>query len=138
VRAQRLILVGGTSGKLAPGEDTRFDRLVGSLEEVREHVSSGRFDGRMTEVAVGADDIRAVRERSGSLRPNSPPRSALASARCRNGSAASAGAAVARSLSSYRIRPSEALGGHVGDSARFPDGAVAVADIGKAKASSSK
>jgi putative transcriptional regulator len=43
----------------------RFDRLVESLEEVREHVATGRFAGRITEVAIGADDIRAVRERSG-------------------------------------------------------------------------
>jgi putative transcriptional regulator len=43
----------------------RFDRLVESLEQVRTHVAGGRFDGRITEVAVGADDIRAVRKRSG-------------------------------------------------------------------------
>jgi putative transcriptional regulator len=43
----------------------RFDRLVESLEEVRTHVASGRFIGRMTDVAVDADDIRAVRKRSG-------------------------------------------------------------------------
>lgn len=41
----------------------RFDRLVQSLEEVREHVTTGRFSGRITE--VGADDIRKVRKQSG-------------------------------------------------------------------------
>ncbi len=43
----------------------RFDRLVESLEDVRTHVASGRFAGRMTDVEIGAEDIRAVRERSG-------------------------------------------------------------------------
>jgi putative transcriptional regulator len=43
----------------------RFDRLVASLEEVRTHVTSGRFAGRITKIAVDADDIRAVRRRSG-------------------------------------------------------------------------
>lgn len=43
----------------------RFDRLVGSLEEVRAHVTTGRFSGRLTEVRMEADDIRKVRERSG-------------------------------------------------------------------------
>lgn len=43
----------------------RFDRLVGSLEEVGSHVGGGRFAGRITEVAIGADDIRTVRKRSG-------------------------------------------------------------------------
>jgi putative transcriptional regulator len=43
----------------------RFDRLVASLHEVRSHVASGRFAGRMTRIDVEADDIRTVRERSG-------------------------------------------------------------------------
>jgi putative transcriptional regulator len=43
----------------------RFDRLVESLEDVRAHVAGGRFAGRMTTIEIGADDIRAVRERSG-------------------------------------------------------------------------
>jgi len=41
----------------------RFDRLVESLEDVQTHVKTGRFAGRLTEIA--AQDIRAVRERSG-------------------------------------------------------------------------
>ena len=41
----------------------RFDRLVESLEDVRRHVAKQRFRGRITDVR--ADDIRAVRERSG-------------------------------------------------------------------------
>jgi putative transcriptional regulator len=44
---------------------SRFDRLVASLGEVRDHVATGRFTGRTSEVEVGASDIRAVRERSG-------------------------------------------------------------------------
>jgi putative transcriptional regulator len=43
----------------------RFDRLIESLEDVRTHVAGGQFKGRMTDVEIGADDIRAVRERSG-------------------------------------------------------------------------
>jgi len=43
----------------------RFDRLIASLEEVHTHVSTSRFGGRISEIIVGADDIRAVRERSG-------------------------------------------------------------------------
>jgi putative transcriptional regulator len=43
----------------------RFDRLVASLGEVREHVATGRFAGRISKVEVGPSDIRAVRERSG-------------------------------------------------------------------------
>lgn len=43
----------------------RFDRLIESLEEVRSHVSTGRLDGRINDIVVGAEDIRAVRERSG-------------------------------------------------------------------------
>src|SRR5439155_25064633 len=41
----------------------RFDRLVESLGEV--HVTGGRFAGRISRIVVSADDIRAVRERSG-------------------------------------------------------------------------
>jgi putative transcriptional regulator len=44
---------------------SRFDRLVASLGEVRDHVATGRFVGRISKVAVGPGDIRAVRERSG-------------------------------------------------------------------------
>ena len=43
----------------------RFDRLVESLDDVRTHVTTGRFVGRVSKVDVGASDIRAVRERSG-------------------------------------------------------------------------
>jgi len=43
----------------------RFDRLISSLEDVRSHVVTGRFAGRFTDVEIGADDIRAVREKSG-------------------------------------------------------------------------
>jgi putative transcriptional regulator len=43
----------------------RFDRLVESLDEVHEHVTTGRFSGRMSDVSIGANDIRAVRRRSG-------------------------------------------------------------------------
>lgn len=43
----------------------RFDRLIESLHEVRSHVATGRFDGRISKVDLEADDIRAVRERSG-------------------------------------------------------------------------
>lgn len=43
----------------------RFDQLVASLGEVRSHVATGRFAGRISQIDVGADDIRAVRERSG-------------------------------------------------------------------------
>lgn len=43
----------------------RFEKLLGSLTEVREHVSGGRFRGRIRDVDVGAEDIRGVRERSG-------------------------------------------------------------------------
>jgi putative transcriptional regulator len=44
---------------------SRFDRLVASLGEVRDHVATGRFTGRISKVEVGPGDIRAVRERSG-------------------------------------------------------------------------
>lgn len=43
----------------------RFDRLVASLGEVRTHVATGRLASRISKVEVGANDIRAVRERSG-------------------------------------------------------------------------
>jgi len=43
----------------------RFDRLVESLGEVRTHVATGRFSGRISQIEIGADAIRAVRERSG-------------------------------------------------------------------------
>jgi putative transcriptional regulator len=43
----------------------RFDRLVESLHEVRAHMAGARFGGRILDVEVGADDVRAVRERSG-------------------------------------------------------------------------
>ena len=43
----------------------RFDRLIASLHEVRSHVATGRFAGRISKVEVEADDVRAVRERSG-------------------------------------------------------------------------
>src|SRR5690606_6786636 len=43
----------------------RFDQLLESLEEVRGHVATGRFGGRIRNVEVGAGAIRAVRERSG-------------------------------------------------------------------------
>jgi putative transcriptional regulator len=42
-----------------------FDQLTASLEEVREHVATGRFAGKMTRVKIGAEDIRALRRRSG-------------------------------------------------------------------------
>lgn len=42
----------------------QFDRLVASFEDVHTHVETGRFAGRTTDVKVGAEDIRAVRERS--------------------------------------------------------------------------
>jgi putative transcriptional regulator len=43
----------------------RFDRLVESLHDVRSHIATGRFDGRISKIDLAADDIRAVRERSG-------------------------------------------------------------------------
>lgn len=43
----------------------RFDRLIASLDDVRAHVVTGRLAGRFTDVEIGADDIRAVREKSG-------------------------------------------------------------------------
>jgi putative transcriptional regulator len=42
-----------------------FERLMESLEEVREHVTTGKFRGRIYTVEVGAQDVRAVRLRSG-------------------------------------------------------------------------
>ena len=44
---------------------SRFDRLVASLTDVRAHVTTGRFAGRISKIAIEAPDIRAVRERSG-------------------------------------------------------------------------
>ena len=41
----------------------RFDRLMESLDEVRTHVRTGRFAGRITDFP--ADDIRSLRTRSG-------------------------------------------------------------------------
>lgn len=43
----------------------RFGRLLESLGEVRTHVAAGRFSGRISRIEIKADDIRAVRERSG-------------------------------------------------------------------------
>lgn len=43
----------------------RFDRLVASLDDVRSHVAGGDFGGRISKVDIEAQDIRAVRERSG-------------------------------------------------------------------------
>ena len=43
----------------------RFERLVESLDEVRTHVATGRFAGRISKIEVAAGDIRAVRQRSG-------------------------------------------------------------------------
>ena len=43
----------------------RFDRLVESLHDVRSHVATGRFDGRVSKVDLDANAIRTVRERSG-------------------------------------------------------------------------
>jgi putative transcriptional regulator len=42
-----------------------FDRLVASLDEIRSHVMSGDFTGRISKIKIEADDIRTVRERSG-------------------------------------------------------------------------
>jgi hypothetical protein len=39
----------------------RFDRLVESLDEVRTHVATGRFAGRISNMVASADDVRAVR-----------------------------------------------------------------------------
>jgi putative transcriptional regulator len=43
----------------------RFEQLLESLGEVRTHVATGRFSGRITKVKVTPGDIRGVRERSG-------------------------------------------------------------------------
>jgi putative transcriptional regulator len=43
----------------------RFDRLVASLQDVRSHVVSGDFSGRISKISIEAEDIRAVRRRSG-------------------------------------------------------------------------
>ena len=42
-----------------------FERLMQSLEEVREHVTTGKFRGRIYDVEVGAQEIQSVRLRSG-------------------------------------------------------------------------
>ena len=42
----------------------RFDRLMQGLEEVREHVTTGKFRGRISEVDIRPIDVRKVRERS--------------------------------------------------------------------------
>ncbi|MDQ2083661.1 helix-turn-helix domain-containing protein [Xanthobacteraceae bacterium Astr-EGSB] len=43
----------------------RFQQLTDSLAEVARHVGSGRIRGRVSEIEIGADDVRAVRRRSG-------------------------------------------------------------------------
>jgi putative transcriptional regulator len=43
----------------------RFDRLMESLSEIRTHVATGRFSGRLSKIEIGAENIRAVRQRSG-------------------------------------------------------------------------
>ena len=43
----------------------RFEQLVASLRDVREHVTRGRFRGRIALIEVEPADVRAVRERSG-------------------------------------------------------------------------
>lgn len=43
----------------------RFDRLLASLDEVRTHVVRGEFAGRISKINIEAEDIRAVRDRSG-------------------------------------------------------------------------
>src|SRR5438046_1174434 len=43
----------------------RFDRLLASLEEVRTHVATGKFGGRISEVGVRPADVLTIRERSG-------------------------------------------------------------------------
>jgi putative transcriptional regulator len=43
----------------------RFDRLMESLGDVRTHVTTGHFAGRISKVKVTPGDIRGVRERSG-------------------------------------------------------------------------
>jgi putative transcriptional regulator len=60
-----LIPQGASTDEDETMKKNRFDRLVASLGEVRDHVATGRFTGRISKVEVGASDIRAVRERSG-------------------------------------------------------------------------
>jgi DNA-binding transcriptional regulator YiaG len=43
----------------------RFDQLVASLEEVKEHVATGRFRGRISRMDVQPIDVRTIRKRSG-------------------------------------------------------------------------
>jgi hypothetical protein len=45
----------------------RFDRLVVSLEEVRTHIASGRFAGRITKVTVDVEplDMKSAVKTSG-------------------------------------------------------------------------
>jgi putative transcriptional regulator len=43
----------------------RFERLAASLEEVRTHVTTGRFSGRISAIRIDAEDIRTIRKRSG-------------------------------------------------------------------------
>jgi len=43
----------------------RFDQLLASLEEVKEHVATGKFRGRISQVDVRPIDVRAIRKRSG-------------------------------------------------------------------------
>jgi DNA-binding transcriptional regulator YiaG len=42
----------------------RFDRLAASLGEVRAHVTAECFAGRISNVEIKAEQIRAVRKRS--------------------------------------------------------------------------
>lgn len=43
----------------------RFNQLVASLEEVKEHVTTGKFRGRISTVDIRPIDVRAIRKRSG-------------------------------------------------------------------------
>jgi len=43
----------------------RFDQLVASLEEVKEHITTGKFRGRISQIDVQPIDVRAIRKRSG-------------------------------------------------------------------------
>jgi putative transcriptional regulator len=43
----------------------RFERLTASLGDVHAHVTGGHFGGRISEIEVGAADIRGIRQRSG-------------------------------------------------------------------------
>ena len=55
----------GASTKDTMMKKERFDQLVESLGEVRTHVTTGRFAGRISKIKVTPGDIRGVRERSG-------------------------------------------------------------------------